>query len=571
MAEDFKLIGPYSAYGIAKKYGFKGTEEEWLTSLNGKDGISSTITIGKVTKLPSSYNPSVENRGNEHNAIFDFGIPAPDYSVIDYLVNSLFVAPRTGKVYSVNIPKFASNQTTVCDALDDNVGLVCEPSTEEVAGQDDYEDIPLFKWYHCNYKRDEYGHAYPTEIEGMTSGYTTSGNVDVGTIQMVPYVKFVENDDHYVLSITDSPKEGFSIWPVAKSNNVEYPYVIHSTYFSVEGDDSNPRSLPGKKIIRNNSYQNMGSKYGAKGSGYHGAGMERNTWRILFELVKYKTKSSQTVFSGCTNWNFQYSAAVKSSEPQSYFPLTNSQAANLEVGGVVSVGYANQSESLDRGQSSVHAYADSVKILSIEDLDGENKAVYLDCDPFTTEDYIYPDGPTVPITLTSMHNYTGETDGIIGKHDGQKNANSKWSYRIQGCEYACGGYTVFSDSVIVVGASNAKNLYMCGANDERKTDVTQIKESFKNVGEMAIDGSNDFWIGDVVIDPETGASYPSVVGSGSSTGVGDRVYAGGEISENSTREWLNGGLLWLGSVAGSSYLNCGGGLTDASWDFLAAD
>lgn len=253
------------------------------------------------------------------------------------------------------------------------------------------------------------------------------------------------------------------------------------------------------------------------------------------------------------------------------FPLTNSQAANLEVGGVVSVGYADQSESLDRGQSSVHTYADSVKILSIEDLDGENKAVYLDCDPFTTEDYIYPDGPTVPITLTSMHNYTGETDGIIGKHDGQKNANSKWSYRIQGCEYACGGYTVFSDSVIVVGASNAKNLYMCGANDERKTDVTQIKESFKNVGEMAIDGSNDFWIGDVVIDPETGASYPSVVGSGSSTGVGDRVYAGGEISENSTREWLNGGDFRAGSGAGSSCLNCGGGLTYASWNYLAAD
>ena len=571
MADEFKLIGPYSAYGIAKKYGYKGTEEEWLASLQGKDGTSSTISIGKVTKLPSSYDPTVTNSGNEHSAVFDFGIPAPDYSVIDYLVNSLFVAPRTGKVYSVKIPKFASNQTTVCDALDDNIGLVCEPSTEEVAGQDDYEDIPLFKWYHCNYKRDEYGHAYPTEIEGMTSGYITSGNVDVGTIQMVPYVKFVENDDHYVLSITDSPKEGFSIWPVAKSNNVEYPYVIHSTYFSVEGDDSNPRSLPGKKIIRNNSYQNMVTKYGAKGAGYHGAGMERNTWRILFELVKYKTKSSQTVFPGCTNWNFQYSAAVKSSEPQSYFPLTNSQAANLEVGGVVSVGYANQSESLDRGQSSVHTYADSVKILSIEDLDGDNKAVYLDCDPFTTEDYTYLDGPTVPITLTSMHNYTGETDEIIGKHDGQKNANSKWSYRIQGCEYACGGYTVFSDSVIVVGASNAKNLYMCGANDERKTDVTQIKASFKNVGEMTTDGSNDFWIGDVVIDPETGASYPSVVGSGSSTGVGDKVYAGGDIAENSTREWLNGGGLWYGSGAGSSCLVCGGGLTNAPWNCLAAD
>ena len=37
MADEFKLIGPYSAYGIAKKYGYKGTEEEWLASLQGKD------------------------------------------------------------------------------------------------------------------------------------------------------------------------------------------------------------------------------------------------------------------------------------------------------------------------------------------------------------------------------------------------------------------------------------------------------------------------------------------------------------------------------------------------------
>ena len=31
-------LGAITAYAIAKKHGFEGTEEEWLASLKGKDG-----------------------------------------------------------------------------------------------------------------------------------------------------------------------------------------------------------------------------------------------------------------------------------------------------------------------------------------------------------------------------------------------------------------------------------------------------------------------------------------------------------------------------------------------------
>lgn len=41
-------LGAVSAYAIAVKKGFEGTEAEWLTSLKGKDGASATISVDDI-------------------------------------------------------------------------------------------------------------------------------------------------------------------------------------------------------------------------------------------------------------------------------------------------------------------------------------------------------------------------------------------------------------------------------------------------------------------------------------------------------------------------------------------
>lgn len=109
----------------------------------GDVGPAATVTIGTVTVLDAGSAPTVTNSGDEHNAVLDFCIPAA--SALDLAVDVLFKLPRTGKVYTVKIPRFATNPTVNCEKLDDNVGLVCEPSTDTIEGQDDYADIPLFK------------------------------------------------------------------------------------------------------------------------------------------------------------------------------------------------------------------------------------------------------------------------------------------------------------------------------------------------------------------------------------------------------------------------------------------
>ena len=539
----------------------------------GETGPAATVAVGTVTGLGAGAAPTVTNSGDEHNAVLNFGIPTA--SSIDIAVDVLFKLPRTGKVYTVKIPRFATNPTVNCEKLDDNAGLVCEPSTDTVDGRDDYADIPLFKWYNCNYKRDASGHAYPTAIEHLSDDYRKTGTVDVGVIQMTPYVKWdASNPDYILWSITDSPRDGFTPWAAAKSGDTVYPYVIHSKFFSGVGEDGLLRSVYDLIPARNQSYYSLITDYAKKGAGYKGAGGEKAAWQILFNSIKHAVKSSQEKYAGCVGYNLQYPAAVQRSEKLTYFPVTAAQAKNLLVGSRVSVGYGSKGSdgtvNNDRSASTVHQYADEAKILKIEPIDDTTSAVYLDCDAFDTMPVALSDTLNAPITLSTMHWHSGTTDAVIGHHDGSpgSNTDSKHPYRVQGIEYAVGGYEVLSDVVLAFDDSNGKDVYVCPAGVAHTKTDAEILANYKKVGNFPAD---DFWIGDIGFDPETCVTYPATQGSGGKTGVGDRVYAGGNASKNALREYLQGGCLGSWSSAGASFVNCGGRLGHGSWDRLAAD
>lgn len=539
----------------------------------GETGPAATVAVGTVTGLGAGAAPTVTNSGDEHNAVLNFGIPTA--SSIDIAVYVLFKLPRTGKVYTVKIPRFATNPTVNCEKLDDNAGLVCEPSTDTVDGRDDYADIPLFKWYNCNYKRDASGHAYPTAIEHLSDDYRKTGTVDVGVIQMTPYVKWdASNPDYILWSITDSPRDGFTPWAAAKSGDTVYPYVIHSKFFSGVGEDGLLRSVYDLIPARNQSYYSLITDYAKKGAGYKGAGGEKAAWQILFNSIKHAVKSSQEKYAGCVGYNLQYPAAVQRSEKLTYFPVTAAQAKNLLVGSRVSVGYGSKGSdgtvNNDRSASTVHQYADEAKILRIEPIDDTTSAVYLDCDAFDTMPVALSDTLNAPITLSTMHWHSGTTDAVIGHHDGSpgSNTDSKHPYRVQGIEYAVGGYEVLSDVVLAFDDSNGKDVYVCPAGVAHTKTDAEILANYKKVGNFPAD---DFWIGDIGFDPETCVTYPATQGSGGKTGVGDRVYGGGNASKNALREYLQGGSLGSWSSAGASFVNCGGRLGHGSWDRLAAD
>ena len=495
------------------------------------------------------------------------------------ILEAFFGSMRNGKIYQTELYLSATNPTSNGTKTLANAGKVCEPSTDTVEGQDDYEGIGIFTWFNCNYVTNEYGRKVPTAVEGWGNGFKNDGSVDVGVIAMTPYWNVEEKDGKQIWTLSDTPNDEYGLvgWETAKKEDGNFaPYVVHSKYVSGIGTDGLLRSFKNSKPARNQCYNNMITNYQKKGKGYWGGGKERNLYRILYQVIKYATKNEQTIFQGTTNYNFQYAAAVQRDTKETYFPVTNAQAANIIVGAYVSVGYGSVSGSNvnnDRGVGTIHKYADDVKVLRIEDLDENNKAVYLDVEEgFTTTPVVISDTVNAPITMSSMHWWSGSTDKVIGKHDGSltSNTDGKHPYRVMGIEDAVGGYIVYADSVMVFKEDYSKDVYIARRGTKHVTDEATIKSTYKLIGNIPANDGTDFWIGDIGVDTETCAWFVKAVGSSDRQGWGDRCYAGGK-NTSGTREDLGRGNLGNGAFGGPVYVYCRDGLGGAYWSCLGCD
>lgn len=495
------------------------------------------------------------------------------------ILEAFFGSMRNGKIYQTELYLSVTNPTSDGTKTLANAGKVCEPSTDTVEGQDDYEGIGIFTWFNCNYVTNEYGRKVPTAVEGWGNGFKNDGSVDVGVIAMTPYWNVEEKDGKQIWTLSDTPNDEYGLvgWETAKKEDGNFaPYVVHSKYVSGIGTDGLLRSFKNSKPERNQCYNNMITNYQKKGKGYWGGGKERNLYRILYQVIKYATKNEQTIFQGTTNYNFQYAAAVQRDTKETYFPVTNAQAANIIVGAYVSVGYGSVSGSNvnnDRSVSTIHKYADDVKVLRIEDLDESNKAVYLDVEEgFTTTPVAISDTVNAPITMSSMHWWSGSTDKVIGKHDGSltSNTDGKHPYRVMGIEDAVGGYIVYADSVMVFKEDYSKDVYIARRGTKHVTDEATIKSTYKLIGNIPANDGADFWIGDIGVDTETCAWFVKAVGSSDRQGWGDRCYAGGK-STSGTREDLGRGFLGNGAAGGSVCVFCWDRLDWAYWNFLGCD
>ena len=500
-------------------------------------------------------------------------------NIDERILEAFFGSMRNGKVYQTELYLTGTNPTSDGIKTLANKGMVCEPSTDTVEGRDDYEHVGIFNWFNCNYVTDDYGRKIPTAIEGWGNGYKNDGSVDVGVVAMTPYWSVVEKDGKQIWTLSDTPNDDYGLvpWETARKEDGSYAsYVVHSKYISGIGTDGLLRSFSGSKPARNQSYSNMITNYKKKGKGYWGGGKERNLYRILYQVIKYATKNEQTIFQGTTNYNFQYAAAVQRDTKETYFPVTNAQAANIIVGAYVSVGYGSVSGSNvnnNRGVSTIHKYADDVKVLRIEDLDESNKAVYLDVEEgFTTTPVAISDTVNAPITMSSMHWWSGSTDKVIGKHDGSltSNTDGKHPYRVMGIEDAVGGYIVYADSVMVFKEDYSEDVYIARRGTKHVTDEATIKSTYKLIGNIPANDGKDFWIGDIGVDTETCTWFVKTVGSSDQQGWGDRCYAGGK-STSGTREDLGRGGLGYCAHGGPVFVNCGGGLGGAYWYFLGCD
>lgn len=510
---------------------------------------------------------------------------------LNAFVENMFALQRTGKVYTVKFPLWETSHVSTGEKLDANAGLVCEPSTKTIKGQNDYENIPLFKTYDVNAYVDDEGVRHITAIKGQNN-FKDTGKNDVFVLGMSYYEKVWSDEQYWYYSRTDSPREGYTIARecINRDGTIQ-PFALYSKYVAgnIDGNLYSSKGLmPSRRydsttqlgtLNANNSYKGMIFAFQKRGKFYSG-GMTCDYKYILTTFyLKYATLNSQSIMTGCTNYPFQYVASIQSEDKSTYFPLTKSQANTVEVGSYVSVGYTHINKSTDRYYQNMHMYANNVKVLRKEAIDDNNVAIYLDVkEPFNTMPITVADGVVSDIYISSMHWYSGFSDDVLDR-DGcpcdtnEQLTNGKFPMVIQGIECMVGGYETYGNAFMdIVDATGKREVYIQNDASLLTTDMIDAKSTYKKSPYSIQPQKLNAWnyITRIDFDLENGAFVQTECGQESSgTGVGfaDGIYI--DNASSGQREFLGFGYLWTGSIAGLSCCSAYNNVASAYWSYLA--
>ena len=510
-----------------------------------------------------------------------------------HFFENAFALQRTGKVYTVKFPLWKTSHTPEGEKLDDNAGLVLEPSTKTFRGRNDYKDIPLFKTYDVNAYVDNDGVRHVTAIKGDRN-FKDTGKNDVFVLGMSYYEKTWSDDQYWYYSRTDMPKEGYTAARecINRDGTVQ-PYtlcakyvssMIDGVYYSTKGRFPARACLNAKGNVTSvdNSYYGLINNCKKKGKFYSGGLMSEYKSILTSQWLMLGTTAPKTKIWGCSTYSYITPASIKSADKHTYFPVPKSQADNYPIGACVSVGYNhlndNGTATLDRAYSEIHAYANDVKILRKESLDDNNVAIYLDVkEPFSTMPVQLNDTVSSDIYLTSMHWQSGFSDNVLDRYgcpceDKSGLTNGKYPMVWQGIELMVGGFEVFSNAFMDIVNLTTRDIYLTNDATKLTTDDATAKTTYKKLPyQMSVTKNNQWnYVTEIKLDLENGAfvqTQSGQDGSSSATGFGDAIYFDGATS--GTREFLALGDLGSWSFAGLAYCLGSAWLSSANWSFLA--
>ena len=457
----------------------------------------------------------------------------------------------------------------------DNANMVCVPSTDATAGQDDYAGNNLFAITRVNWVVDETTlDPIVTAIEGITEGFEAD-NPDkyVGIMQMTGYVYFVEDTNDYSIGYADTPVSSHTgIAPLEEAVRCDGTirnFVLHSAYMSgINGEKMTACS--GQRVSAWNSHNSLHTFSGKNGAQYSGGCTCDDAFLKIMTFIKYASLTLDNIMAGCNNYNGVYYAQVSETGVKRVIVPNNTI---IEPGSVVEIGVYNGS-SADRGTAANYSISGSrgCKVLSVETVtinDTTYKAVYVDIDTAfdTVANGSAVSGSTI---IQTWHWATGSCDAVKG-NDGSpvSNTDNKHPFKLQGIECMVGGYEVLADVIMSIEKDGSDNSRYIPYITKRKSyQATSITANYEELTGLAIYcPAADSWQYIKKLKYEKGVYYPNIVGGSSSTYTRDAMYMN-KNSTTGTREWLACGSLTAGAGAGLSFLS-GYGLSYASWYFLA--
>lgn len=484
----------------------------------------------------------------------------------DKFFQNYFALQRTDKKYTVKFPMWETSQVSTGEKLDDNVGLIIEPSTMTEKGRDDYENIPLFRTYDCNVEKVD-GKLKITAMKG-DANYDPKEK-DTFVLGMPYYHKTWIEGGYLYYSRSDTKHDGYVLCKEAEKTGGMRNFCLYAKYVAGRNSKGTLGSYFGVAPVRNllsyNECITEGKKRGTEycfGSSYDVAYIQTSF------MLKCADRNWNNKLGGCFNYQLQYAVSKPESNVKRVV-LAKANADKFIVGSCVSVGDLGQDTNKDRGNAKLHNICDNVKILRIEDVDSNNKALVLDVkDNITT---------TATTWVTSMHWMSGFSDEIKGRDGCRCQAKSQitslaYPSVIQGIECMVGGYETLGNAFMDLIDGLHRDIYICDDVAKLTTDVATAKSTYTKLAkQMAVPRNNQWnYNTEMEFDIINGMNYMTRCGdsgSGSNSGYCDGTYFDAAITGQ--REFRCFGALWDGLMNGSFCVLGNFGLSAAWWSVLA--
>ena len=542
----------------------KGTEQTGLVTAEGNKQVQAVQTAAQeIIADREQINTNKEGVAQLKEDIEQ--IKSTAYT--DIFFKNFFALQRTGKKYTVKFPLWETSQVSTGEKLDDNAGLIIEPSTITEKGRDDYAEIPLFKTYDCNVERIN-GKLQITAMKG-DANYNAEEK-DTFVLGMPYYQKTWVQDGYFYLSRSDVQHEGYILCPEAKKTDGMRSFCLYAKYVSGRNSSKTIGSYKGKAPVRNilshNGCITEGKKRGEEycfGSSFDIAYIQ-NTF-----LIKYADRDWNKRLGGHFAAHENQFLISKPETGVKRVVLAKANAEKFPIGSSVSVGDLGEDANKDRGNVKIHNICDNVNVLDIIEVDVDNKALVLDISENITT--------TATTWVTSMHWNSGFSDDIIGR-DGcpckTKSQISSMLYPsvIQGIECMVGGYETLGNAFMDIIDGTHRDVYVCDDSTKLTTDINTAKKNYKKLPKQMTVTKNTQWCygTNIHIDLENGMNIITQAGesgSGSSTGFCDGIYF--DNATTGQREFLLLGSLGDWGIGGAFFSACSNGLGHAWWAVLA--
>ena len=363
--------------------------------------------------------------------------------------------------------------TPLDDLAQYSAGQLCTEATTPVSDWPD--EHPIGGWYiRAQALSLQNGKMNVVAIEGIDDSFDETGEeAPVYCFCMSPWIKEWDDTDYEYTSFRANQDEGETYRPMAEAvdfvDNSKRNLTWHPAYGGSLNSGGALTSGTGRKLCNFRSANN-GITDARKMTAYEGLWTDCDTEFLLkmWQLRHFNLENSG-IAEGCTNYNYQYKAAVGETGVKRVL-LTTAQAANLVVGSTVSVGEMGENTGMDRGNAYMRNLCDSVKISSIEavEISGTTyAAVNLDIEDTITT--------TVTTAISTWPWISGATDALPGHKDGcfHSLTAGKGPLRVMGIEVLNGAYVIGLDPLWSVTSGEYK--------------IYSVRDSQKQAGSVSND------------------------------------------------------------------------------------